>query len=58
LNSKELYAPFRNIDHVVLEDKSTGKIIRKSAELPKDTRKLLQQIGTEHMPLKIDSLLK
>jgi transposase len=49
LNSKELYAPFRDIDHVVLEDKSTGKIIRKSAELPKATRKLLQQIGMEHI---------
>ena len=49
LNSKELYAPFRDIDHVVLEDKSTGKIIRKSAELPKSTRKLLQQIGMEHI---------
>ena len=49
LNSKELYAPFRDIDHVVLEDKSTGKIIRKSVELPKSTRKLLQQIGMEHI---------
>lgn len=49
LNSKELYAPFRDIDHVVLEDKSTGKIIRKSVELPKGTRKLLQQIGMEHI---------
>ena len=49
LNSKELYAPFRDIDHVVLEDKSTGTIIRKSVELPKSTRKLLQQIGMEHI---------
>ena len=49
LNSKELYAPFRDIDHVVLEDKSTGKIIRKSVELPKSTRRLLQHIGMEHI---------
>ena len=49
LNSKEMYAPFRDIDHVVLEDKSTGTIIRKSVELPKSTRKLLQQIGMEHI---------
>lgn len=31
----------------VNKDKSTGKIIRKSVELPKCTRKLLQQIGME-----------
>lgn len=49
LNSKELYAPFKNIDHVVLKDKSTGKIIRKAVELPKATRKLLQKIGMEHI---------
>jgi hypothetical protein len=49
LNSKELYSPFKDIDHVDLEDKSTGKIIRKSVELSKGTRKLLQQIGMEHI---------
>ncbi|MCP4553685.1 MAG: IS1634 family transposase [Bacteroidetes bacterium] len=49
LNSKELYAPFKDIDYVTLEDKSTGSRVRKSAELPADTQKLLQKIGLLHV---------
>jgi transposase len=49
LNSKELYAPFRDIDYVTIEDKATGKTRKISVELPKDTRILLQRIGIEYI---------
>jgi len=45
LNSKELYAPFKNIDFVTLFDKISGKSIKKSVELPEDTISILDKIG-------------
>ena len=45
LNSKELYAPFKNIDVVTLFDKISGKSITKSVELPEDTLGILYKIG-------------
>jgi hypothetical protein len=45
LNSKELYAPFKNIDFVTLFDKTSGKSIKKSVELPEDTISILDKIG-------------
>ena len=45
LNSKELYAPFRNIDFVTLFDKISGKSITKSVELPENTISILDKIG-------------
>jgi transposase len=45
LNSKELYAPFSNIDFVTLFDKISGKSITKSVELPEETISILDKIG-------------
>lgn len=55
LNSKELYAPFRNIDFVTLFDKISGKSVTKSVELPEDTISILEKIGLPYVassPLK------
>jgi transposase len=49
LNSKELYAPFKNIDFVTLFDKISGKSITKSVELPENTLSLLDKIGLTHV---------
>jgi transposase len=49
LNSKELYAPFSNIDFVTLFDKISGKSITKSVELPEKTKNVLEKIGMTHV---------
>ena len=49
LNSKELYAPFSNIDFVTLFDKISGKSITKSVELTKKTKNVLEKIGMSHV---------
>ena len=49
LNSKELYAPFKNIDFVTLFDKISGKSITKSVELPEDTINILDKIGLPYV---------
>ena len=49
LNSKELYAPFKDIDYVTLEDKNTGHAIKRVVELPDSTEKLLTKIGLSHV---------
>jgi len=49
LNSKELYAPFSNIDFVTLFDKISGKSITKSVELPEKTKIVLEKIGMSHV---------
>jgi len=51
LNSKELYAPFKDIDITTLEDSNTGQTIRKAAMLPPDTIKLLERIEMAHVAL-------
>ena len=51
LNSKELYAPFKDIDIATLEDINTGQRIKKAVELPPDTIKLLEKIGMSHVAL-------
>jgi len=48
LNSKELYAPFRDIDIVTLKDSNTGQTIKRAAELPSGTKRLLDEIGMSH----------
>jgi hypothetical protein len=48
LNSKELYAPFRDIDIASLEDSNTGQRIIKAVELSPDTIKLLEKIDMAH----------
>ena len=49
LNSKELYAPFSNIDFVTLFDKISGKSITKSVELTEKTKNILKKIGMSHV---------
>ena len=49
LNSKELYAPFSNIDFVTLFDKISGKSITKSVELTEKTKNVLEKIGMSHV---------
>ena len=51
LNSKELYAPFKDIDIATLEDSNTGHTIRKAVKLPPDTKRLLERIGMAHVAL-------
>jgi transposase len=51
LNSKELYAPFKDIDIATLEDSNTGQRIKKAVELPLDTMKLLEKIDMAHIAL-------
>lgn len=49
LNSKELYAPFKNIDYVTLFDRISGDTVTKSVELPEETRSILEKIGMLHV---------
>jgi len=49
LNSKELYAPFKDIDFVTLFDRISGKTVTKSVELPERTRDILKNIGMPHV---------
>jgi transposase len=49
LNSKELYAPFKNIDFVTLVDPTSGDTVTKSVELPEKTRRILDKIGMSHV---------
>jgi transposase len=49
LNSKELYAPFKDIDFVTLFDRISGEAVTKSVELPEETRIILEKIGMPHV---------
>ena len=49
LNSKELYAPFKDIDSVTLFDRISGETVTKSVELPEETRIILGKIGMPHV---------
>ena len=49
LNSKELYAPFKNIDFVTLFDQISGQTVTKPVELPEKTRSILEKIGMPHV---------
>jgi transposase len=49
LNSKELYAPFKNIDFVTLFDPISGQSATKSVELPEKTKNVLEKIGMSHV---------
>ena len=51
LNSNELYAPFKDIDIITLEDSNSNQIIKKAVELPPETKKLLEAIGMLHVLL-------
>jgi transposase len=49
LNSKELYAPFKDIDYVTLVDKNSDQSITKSVQLPETTKQMLRKIGLTHL---------
>jgi len=49
LNSKELYAPFKDIDIATLEAKNTGETIKKAVKLPAVTQMLLEKLGMSHV---------
>lgn len=49
LNSKQLYAPFKDIDIALLEDSNTGQVVKRSVELPYDTKELLNKLGMTHL---------
>jgi len=49
LNSKELYAPFKDIDYVTFFDPISGDTVRKPVELPPKTRRVLEKIGMSHI---------
>ena len=49
MNSKELYAPFSNIDFVTLFDKISGKSVAKSVELTEETKSMLDKIGLPYV---------
>ncbi len=49
LNSKALYAPFKDIDIVTLKDATTGEIFKKGVELPKATERLLKKLNLHHI---------
>jgi len=49
LNSKELYAPFKDIDYVSLLDPKSGQTITRSVELPQETRNILNRLGMLHL---------
>jgi transposase len=49
LNSKELYAPFKDIDFVTLFDPISGESATKSVELPQETKNVLEKIGMSHV---------
>ena len=51
LNSEELYAPFKDLDYVTIEDSNSGQITKKSVLIPKDTQILLEKIGISHIIL-------
>ena len=51
LNSKELYAPFKDIDIATLEDSNTGQTIKKAVKLPSHTKRLLERIEMSHVAL-------
>ncbi len=49
LNSRELYAPFRDIDLVTFEDGRTGRFVKKAVNIPPHTQRLLEKIGMSHI---------
>lgn len=49
LNSKELYAPFKDIDIATIEDSQTGQITKKAVSLTVGTQRLLEKLGMSHV---------
>ena len=51
LNSKELYAPFKDIDMTTLEDRNSGHTLQKVVKVPQATRNLLDKLSLPHVAL-------
>ncbi len=49
LNSRELYAPFKDIDITTLLAENTGETIKKAVKLPAATEMLLKKIGISNV---------
>ena len=49
LNSKELFAPFRDIDIATLKDANTGETVKKAVSMPRETQWLLEKIKLTHV---------
>jgi transposase len=49
LNSRELYAPFKDIDLVTLKDVHTGHTLKKAVQIPQPTQRLLEKIGMAYI---------
>ncbi len=49
LNSKELYAPFKDIDIATLEDRNSGYRLKKAVNLPRITKTLLEKLALSHV---------
>jgi transposase len=49
LNSKELYAPFKDIDIATLKDSNSGYRLKKAVNLPRITKTLLEKLALSHV---------
>ena len=49
LNSKELYAPFKDIDISTLENSKSGQTVKKGVTIPQATQRLLEKLGISHV---------
>ncbi|RJR26749.1 MAG: IS1634 family transposase [Desulfobacteraceae bacterium] len=51
LNSKELYAPFKDIDIATLEDSKSGYRFKKAVKLPASTKALLEKLSLRQVAI-------
>jgi len=51
LNSKELYAPFKDIDIATLEDARSGYMFKKAVKLPAGTKALLEKLSLRRVAI-------
>ena len=51
LNSKKLYAPFKDIDIATLEDCNTGHTLQKAVKIPEATKSLLEKLRLSQVAL-------
>jgi len=49
LNSRELYAPLKDIDSATLEDSRTGHVFKKAVKLPARTKALLEKLSLQQV---------
>jgi transposase len=51
LNSKELYAPFKDIEIATLEDSRSGYMFKKAVKLPASTKALLEKLSLRQVAI-------